>query len=472
MGTDHEIVVVGAGITGLTAAHELRDRSPLVLEAGDRPGGRVHTVDLAGRRMNLGAEYWIDSPGDTEGRALLGELGVEIETHSTTAADGLVVDDRYVAVTSSEALADALDLAGAARADLAAVRTRIADTLDELWSADDPVDLVAELMSRTAATWLGDVDPAVRRLYQQLSTITPSLDLDDAHALSFLTLLPAVAGTVEHQYGAETIRGGTRSIVEALAARLDPPPVYGATVLAIEDDGDGVRVHVSRHGRRSVVTARTAIVTVPAPVAARVCVDLPAWKLAALRAVFYIPWLCVDIVVDLDADVDPAAAPGPTVSFLDGPMSLLIDATHGEGTERALRLFAGGVRAEPFLDAGIDRFASLAEAQLRRAFPSCSPARGRASSTWIAGAPHLRWGSDYGTPHNIEALLRPVDNIHFAGDYMGFVDAAADGGFGRGPIRDFRTTSYLATAMRSARRAAAAAAEKRPRQDSNLRRTV
>jgi protoporphyrinogen oxidase len=36
-----EVVVVGAGIGGLTAAWQLRDLDTLVLEADDRVGGRV-----------------------------------------------------------------------------------------------------------------------------------------------------------------------------------------------------------------------------------------------------------------------------------------------------------------------------------------------------------------------------------------------------------------------------------------------
>ncbi|MGY5885608.1 protoporphyrinogen oxidase [Modestobacter lacusdianchii] len=58
--TTRRLVVVGAGITGLTAAWEWRRTHPhgevVVLEAGDRVGGKLDRVDLAGRWYDTGPE--------------------------------------------------------------------------------------------------------------------------------------------------------------------------------------------------------------------------------------------------------------------------------------------------------------------------------------------------------------------------------------------------------------------------------
>ena len=67
MSTHHDTIVIGAGISGLSAAAELRraGRNVLVLEARDRIGGRVHTEREDGRVTDLGAS-WIHGIDDSE----------------------------------------------------------------------------------------------------------------------------------------------------------------------------------------------------------------------------------------------------------------------------------------------------------------------------------------------------------------------------------------------------------------------
>ena len=59
MSTEWDVIVVGAGMAGLTAARALAQAGlrVLVLEASVRTGGRIHTVRAGGHVVELGAEF-------------------------------------------------------------------------------------------------------------------------------------------------------------------------------------------------------------------------------------------------------------------------------------------------------------------------------------------------------------------------------------------------------------------------------
>src|SRR4051812_19491179 len=71
----HDVVIVGAGLAGLTAARTLGSRDVLLLETGDRLGGRIRSDDRAPYWMNYGAHLFGD--GSTPVGQLIDECGVE-----------------------------------------------------------------------------------------------------------------------------------------------------------------------------------------------------------------------------------------------------------------------------------------------------------------------------------------------------------------------------------------------------------
>ncbi|GAA1522251.1 putrescine oxidase [Agromyces terreus] len=74
---DCDVVIVGAGASGLTAANKLKDagKSVVVLEARDRIGGRLWTDDIDGAMLEIGGQ-WV-SPDQDALIETIDELGLE-----------------------------------------------------------------------------------------------------------------------------------------------------------------------------------------------------------------------------------------------------------------------------------------------------------------------------------------------------------------------------------------------------------
>lgn len=68
------VVVIGAGVAGLTAAWDLRDLDVLVLESGERVGGRIRSERRGDYWLNFGAHVFSGAGSETD--RLLGETGV------------------------------------------------------------------------------------------------------------------------------------------------------------------------------------------------------------------------------------------------------------------------------------------------------------------------------------------------------------------------------------------------------------
>lgn len=74
---EHEVIIIGGGLAGLTTAYLLKKRGikALIIEANDRLGGRIYSKSSAHRQFELGATWVFDDP---ELKQLLSELGLQI----------------------------------------------------------------------------------------------------------------------------------------------------------------------------------------------------------------------------------------------------------------------------------------------------------------------------------------------------------------------------------------------------------
>ena len=266
-----DVIVVGAGLAGLTAARDLlaADLSVLILEARDRVGGRIlnHTLEN-GSVVEIGGQ-WV-GPTQDRALALAEELGVGvfptfIEGEHFLAMDGAV--RRYGG--------DDFALPEAALADVAQTQERLKEMaaevpLDKPWRAAN----AATWDAQTLETWLAaNCKTEVGLSYWR--TLVPALFSAEAAEMSLLHFLfyCRSGGTIDRLVatsgGAQESRleGGSQQLALRLADQLGSEVVrLGAPVVAIHQDDEGVRV--THDG--GVVSGDRAIVAVPPTLASRI----------------------------------------------------------------------------------------------------------------------------------------------------------------------------------------------------------
>jgi monoamine oxidase len=281
-----DVLVLGAGLAGLSAARDLKRSGAdvIVLEARNRVGGRVEAVTLPdGRTVQAGGEVF--GPGHTAYGELVEELGLTVEPSyvadpgeiSWGLRDGVYVGDDVPWMSE----ADRLDEERIRQAFV-----QLAATVDP----DDPWDHpdAAALDGTSLADWLRrqGARPAVHRKHQLASL---SLACDGPERTSLLADLrkhAALGGDGFYdleRWESLKVAEGSAAVPAAMAAELGSETIrFGATVRRIEIRGRRTRVALSGG---EAIAADAVVCTIPAgPLRAVDIVGLSDARLRSLRS--------------------------------------------------------------------------------------------------------------------------------------------------------------------------------------------
>ncbi|MEK7857693.1 MAG: protoporphyrinogen oxidase [Elusimicrobiota bacterium] len=230
------VVVLGAGITGLSAAYDLAraGRSVVVLEASDRIGGKVRTEERDGALFETGPDSFLAAkPHAVE---LIKELGLSDELVGTNPlAKTIWVYTRGALRAMPEGLSLILPtkILPFLRSDLMSLKGRLRMGLEPFAAEGEPgVDeSVASFFRRRLGPEAADllVAPMLAGIFaadaEQLSlqsTFPQFLQMEKQGGLLRAMWAKRRASSGAAPAGFMTLKGGLSSLIAALAARLPP----------------------------------------------------------------------------------------------------------------------------------------------------------------------------------------------------------------------------------------------------------
>ena len=290
--SEDPVIVVGAGIAGLTAAWRLHQAGvPVrVIEAQNRVGGRMLSLRgyfAEGQVVEMGGEL-IDT-GHASLRGLCKELALPLDDLAREPRD--VAHDTWYFGGQLRTEAEIVDafkpVTARIEADLATLSEGDVTyrTPQGAWELDH-TPLAAWLDRTGVVGWL-------RALLDVAYATEYGLETGDQSALNLLMMIDAdpepfkVFGDSDERFH---VRGGNDSVTSGLAARLGPRVETGCALEALSLGTDGrFTLSVLRGGAAQVMSAPYVVLALPFTVLreVRLDVDLPGVKAKAIRELRY-----------------------------------------------------------------------------------------------------------------------------------------------------------------------------------------
>jgi monoamine oxidase len=432
------VIVVGAGLAGLAAASQLRERrwEVSILEARARPGGRVYTLREPfsdGLYAEAGAARIQDSHDYTLRYVKRFDLALDpffpmdgmnvtcIAGRRIVNPQGSPVDLAQVPLEFSDDERK-LGYRGALVKYLMSHMGSIGDPSDRNWPAQDVSRFevaIAEFCRLKGAS------PAFVRM------IAFGHDLSGMSTLHLLR--DAALGAKTRQWF--KIRGGNDRLPAALAATLSDRIRYGAPVVRLQQTDSSIQVTYLRDRTPVTIAGSYVVCTVPAAVmrAVEVSPELPAVKHAALRDLGSLPMARVHLQTRRRFWLERSETGWAQT---DDPMDIWDYSRDQPGTRGILGAYLSGAIAHKVTAMeSRDRGRFVLE-RMERVHPGVTEDfETSASHSWIDDPWARGAGAEFapGQMSRLYQTLRaPVGRIYFAGEYTspwsGWMNGALESG--------------------------------------------
>jgi oxygen-dependent protoporphyrinogen oxidase len=448
-----DVCVIGAGVSGLSAATFLDDAglSVAVLEAAAEPGGNVRSERIDGRILDRAANGWLDNePAMQQLLDLLGLTPRLVPASDRFGTRWILADGRLqpAPLGPGKLLATQL-LTPAAKLRLALepFMPRGASAQADDPTADESVGdfvrrrLGAEFVDRMVGPMVAGIyasDPDTLSLRGALNRM---FELEREHRSLFVAMARigkggAPAGMLH------TLPGGAGELTETMARRLGSRLTCDRAVVALEQADDHWRItSADSSGTRHVDSARHVVLACPAPAQARIVESLAPDAAQALSEIPYGPVVVVCTAWSPGSwSMDPegfgallARGEAPAIEA-SGVLGMLFTSSifpdQAAPGEILLRTILGGtVAPEAFALSDQEVIARARRAAVVALGPEQKPPHFIRVYRHPAGIPHYRVGHPARVARVREAELR-LPGLHFVGNHLegvGVKDCAREG---------------------------------------------
>ena len=281
-----DVVIVGGGVSGLSAAYFLKGKDWLLLEKEDHFGGNAYQEEYEGHLFGTGAAYGYR--GDA-GDQLAKEIGLDMPLINMP--DPIIDNGKY-----------APDIWRTGIDDLPYSKEVVASFKkyrDDIMKIDIKKNMV-ELDQEPFSKYLAPYAPEVTKLWDAYGPSNWGAFSEDTSALIGIGDTQYLVQGLDDQR--VILPGGlgciTHKLVEVLKPHYGERMLSDATVVAIVPDKDEVRVTYAQGEKITTVAAKVVLLCTAKYITSRLVTGLPNEQKQAMRRTRYAPYPMINMIFD------------------------------------------------------------------------------------------------------------------------------------------------------------------------------
>jgi len=281
-----DVIIVGGGVAGLSAAYFLKGKDWLLLEKEDHFGGNAYQEEYEGHIFGTGSAYGYR--GD-HGDMLAKEIGLNLPLINMP--DPIIDNGKY-----------APDIWRTGINDLPYSKNVIASFkkyCDDIMKIDVRKN-AAQLDSEPFTKYLAGYAPEITKLWDAYGPSNWGAFSEDTSALIGITDSQNLIQGLDDQR--VILPGGlgciTHKLVEVLKPQHGERMLRDGTVVAVVPDKDEVRVTYVQGEKITTVAAKVVLMCTAKYITARLVAGLPNEQKQAMRRMRYTPYPMVNIIFD------------------------------------------------------------------------------------------------------------------------------------------------------------------------------